>query len=317
MENIIFGVNSQTPMAFPWNLHQAESSCIITTVSIHIIHIDSLDIPELVPYRTLKRPLEHQRQGIFIAEGEKVVRRFLESPLTVISILLTEEWLAVYRPLLEARKVGNGAEGDKMIKVFVAEKKILESIVGINLHQGIMALGKIPAPKGFATGTAIEEILKRSQKPYCFVALDGITNAENMGVIVRNCAAFGVNAIIVGETSCDPYLRRAVRNSMGNIFSVPIIYANNLAESLNTLHHEFAMCTIAADPQQGTAPLMKFDFSADCCLVFGSEGNGISAHVRKTCSDAVTIPMANKVDSLNVASATAVVLYEVIRQRRK
>ncbi len=280
-------------------------------MSLHIVHIDSLDIPELAPYRTLKRPLEHQQQGIFIAEGEKVVRRFLESPLTAISILLTEEWLAEYRPLLESRKVGNGAEGGKMIKVFVAEKKILESIVGINLHQGIMALGKIPV------GTILEEILTRSPRPHCFVALDGITNSENMGVIVRNCAAFGVNAIIVGETSCDPYLRRAVRNSMGNVFSIPIIYADNLAESLNKFHRESAMRTIAADPQRSDTPIVRFDFSVDCCLVFGSEGSGISGQVRNACTDAVMIPMANSVDSLNVASATAVVLYEVMKQRRK
>ncbi|MDE3057206.1 MAG: RNA methyltransferase [Bacteroidota bacterium] len=272
-------------------------------MSLHIIHIDSLDLPELIPYRTLKRPLEHQQQGIFIAEGEKVVRRFLESPLTAISVLLTEEWLAEYRSILE--------EKEEAINVFVAKKKLLEEIVGINLHQGIMALGKVPA------GAAIEEIVKRSQQSLCLVALDGIVNAENMGVIVRNCAAFGVSAIIAGETSCDPYLRRAVRNSMGNVFSIPIVYAGNLAETLKKLHNESEVRTIAAEPRHSSTPLSQFDFPETCCLVFGSEGSGISKEVTKACSDRVMIPMRDGVDSLNVASAAAVVLYEAMRQRNE
>lgn len=284
-------------------MHCGKSSCIIIAVSLHIIHIDSLELPELAPYRTLKRPLEHQQQGIFIAEGEKVVRRFLESPLTAISVLLTEEWLAEYRPLLETKQ--------EMIEVFVAEKKLLETIVGIQLHQGIMALGKIPS------GTTLDEILRQSQQPLCLVALDGIVNAENMGVIVRNCAAFGVSAVIVGETSCDPYLRRAVRNSMGNVFSIPIIYADNLAGTLRKLTDELNVHTIAAELRKNSIQLSKFNFSEECCLVFGNEGNGISEHVRHACSDSVIIPMSNGVDSLNVASATAVVLYEMMRQRGK
>src|SRR5260221_12837990 len=109
----------------------------MTTPPIH--KVTSLSLPELEPYRTLRRPLDHIRRGIFVAEGEKVVRRLLASDLSVVSILLTPKWYEQVFPNDDAggtllyMRVEN-------VPVFVAEKKLLESIVGFNLHQGIMAV---------------------------------------------------------------------------------------------------------------------------------------------------------------------------------
>ncbi|MEE9186956.1 MAG: hypothetical protein V3U10_02865, partial [Bacteroidota bacterium] len=100
---------------------------------IDLERISSLDHPELRPYRTLRRAVEHIKQGIFIAEGEKVIRRFLESDLAVISLLLTDEWFQRLEGILRARKEGH-------IKVFMGDKRLLETIVGFRLHQGIMAV---------------------------------------------------------------------------------------------------------------------------------------------------------------------------------
>ena len=183
--------------------------------------ITSLDKPELQPYRTLRRPLEHQRQGIFVAEGEKVARRLLESDLQVLSILLTPEWLTIFQPLLEAKH--------EKIETFVAEKTLVEQIVGYNLLQGIMAVGKIPQ------SVTLDNVLARAARPYFLAAVDGLTNSENLGVLVRNCAGFGVQALLVGETSSSPYLRRAVRNSMGTVFKLPVVHVTSLVETLNAL----------------------------------------------------------------------------------
>jgi tRNA G18 (ribose-2'-O)-methylase SpoU len=246
--------------------------------------------------------VDHQRCGIFVAEGEKVVRRLLESELEIISVLLTPEWLAVYRRLLETK--------GEDLHAFVAEKKLVESIVGFHLHQGIMAVAKIPK-----AGT-LDGVLAGTTRPHLFVAIDGLTNAENLGVLVRNCAAFGVQALLVGETSSSPYLRRAVRNSMGAVFRLPVVQLSSLKNTLTEMRSKHGICAIAAHPQATSKQLSQAKFANDCCIVFGSEGEGISQGVLAACDEATVIPMAEGVDSLNVASASAVVLYEAQRQRR-
>ena len=183
---------------------------------LRIQKITSFDSPELQPYATLRRPLEHERQGIFVAESIKVVRRLLESQFTVVSVVLPEKWLAEFRPLLEARP--------ENVAVYLAEKKLLETLVGFSMFQGVLAVGKVPPP------VSLDEILAKSPKPQLFVAVDELTNAENLGALVRNCVAFGVQALIVGETSSSPFLRRAVRNSMGTIFQLPVIELAKLGQ---------------------------------------------------------------------------------------
>jgi tRNA G18 (ribose-2'-O)-methylase SpoU len=284
-----------------------------------IENISSFDLPELQPYATMKRPQEHERQGIFVAEGVKVVRRLLESHFSIASVVLPEKWLDDFRPLLEARP--------EPITVYLAEKKFLETLVGFSMFQGVLAVAKIPPP------VSLDDILSKNRKPLLLVAVDALTNAENLGALVRNCVAFGVQALIVGETSSSPFLRRAVRNSMGAIFQLPVIelaklglrhrfktkpHATRLtlAECLTELRARGVRC-IAAHPHTDKKILSQADFSGDCCLVFGSEGYGISAPVLEACDEAVAVPMPPTVDSLNVGAAAAVFLYEVARQRAK
>jgi len=297
---------------------------------LRIQKITSLDQPELAPYRTMRRPLEHEAQGIFVAEGEKVVRRLLESRFEVISVLLPEKHLESFRPLLAARP--------ENLNVYLAGKKLLESLIGFSMYQGVLAVGKIPPP------ASLDDIFQKSsarssppamtrQEPMLFAAVDGLTSAENLGALVRNCVAFGVQALIVGETSSSPFLRRAVRNSMGTIFQLPVIELaklgqrhqftakphttkSTLVECLKELRGRGVRC-IAAHPHADKIFLSQADFSGDCCLVFGSEGDGISPAILEACDEAVAIPMPPAVDSLNVGAAAAVFLYEVARQRKK
>jgi tRNA G18 (ribose-2'-O)-methylase SpoU len=284
--------------------------------SLRFQTITSFDAPEVAPYRTMRRSAEHEALGLFVAEGEKVVRRLLASPFTIDSIVLPEKWLPEFQPLLEARP--------EDITVFLAEKSLLESLTGFSLFQGILAVAKTPAP------TPLEEILAAGPKPQLLVAVDELANAENLGALMRNCVAFGVHALLVGETSSSPYLRRSVRNSMGAIFQLPVWEARranqaaqvrrddpapfSLAQTLRELRARGVRC-IAAHPHASGRTLSQADFSGDCCVVFGSEGNGISAPVLAACDEAVEIPMQNGVDSLNVGAAAAVFLYEANRQR--
>jgi tRNA G18 (ribose-2'-O)-methylase SpoU len=270
---------------------------------LRIQQISSLDRPELEPYRTLKRSGEHAALGIFVVEGDKVLHRLLESDFTIVSVLLIEERLAEFEPLLCARP-------EKEIAVFVCNKPVLAELVGFEIYQGVLAIAKIPPP------LSLEKILAGSPHPRFFAAMDGLANAENVGALMRNCVAFGVSALLAGETCSSLFLRRTVRNSMGAIFKLPVLESTNLAQTLHELRARGVRC-IAAHPRADKKVLSQADFTGDCCVVFGSEGHGISPQVLAACDESVAIPMANGVDSLNVSAAAAVFLYEVNRQRSK
>lgn len=249
----------------------------------------------------MRRPEEHREHGIFVAEGEKVVRRLLESDFGVVSVLLPEKWVSDYEPLIRARP-------EKDIPVFVTQMSVLEQLVGFPMFQGVLAVGQIPRSQ------SLDSILKTSPNPRLFAAIDGLTSAENVGTVVRNCAAFNTQALIVGETSSSPFLRRAVRNSMGAIFHLPILETDNLAQTLSDLK-SCGIRIVAAHPHASGKTLLQADFRNDCCLVLGSEGHGISPRVLNVCNETVAIPMPPGIDSLNVNAAAAVFLYEINRQR--
>jgi tRNA G18 (ribose-2'-O)-methylase SpoU len=173
-----------------------------------------------------------------------------------------------------------------------------------------MAVGRIPRL------LSLEEAFPSWKSPHLLIALDGIADAENIGVIIRNSAAFGVDAMLVGETCCSPYLRRSVRVSLGAIFSVQIVLVPHLPSTLSKLTCLAGTRILAACPQGTDRMLWETDLSGSICLVFGGEAYGLSPLVRHECHEEVIVPMAAGADSLNVACATSVFLYEALRQRR-
>jgi tRNA G18 (ribose-2'-O)-methylase SpoU len=273
-----------------------------------IVTVASLEAPGLEPYRTLRRQTDHFREGIFVAEGEKVVRRLLDSGLKVRSMLLTPEWRA---NLFDAGGKAGGGPGafTPGAVIHVATKDLLEGIVGHNLHQGLMAVAETPAEAPLEDFLGLGEPGRR-----LFVAVDDLVNAENVGLVVRNCAALGADGLICGETSSSPWLRRAVRASMGTVFGLPIHHSGDLAAALRDLGSRRGFETIGADPA-GDAILYETRLDGDVCIVVGHEGSGIRPPVLAACSGRVSIPMWRGTDSLNVSSACAVFLSEARRQR--
>jgi tRNA G18 (ribose-2'-O)-methylase SpoU len=262
--------------------------------------IDSFENPDLWPYRTMRLQEEHRQQQIFVAEGEKVVRRLLQSNFTIVSLVLPEKWFFLFEPMLQARP--------ENLRVYLAEKDLLEQLTGFTFFQGVLAVAKIPGQP------SMEELIESKPRPLFLAAADGICNAENIGVLARNCAAFGVQALLIGETSASPYLRRSVRSSMGTLFKSTVLEVSSLVETLKFLQRSGIKC-LAAHPSSKEVILPESDLKTDCCLVFGSEGLGLTREILETCDEAVAVPMAPEVDSLNVGSASAVFLYEVARQR--
>jgi tRNA G18 (ribose-2'-O)-methylase SpoU len=267
---------------------------------LEICAIQSIDDPRLALYRTMRRQFDHFKQEIFVAEGEKVVRRLLEGSIPVLSLLMPEAELGQFETVLKHRP--------GQITAFTAPKSVLEKLTGFPLYGGILALAKVPAP------SSLENILALAARPCLLVALDGLSNAENLGVMVRNAVAFGADGLILGPTCAPPYLRRAVRSSMGTVFKSRHAPTENLAGTLRELQGK-GVRVIAAHPHTDERVIFRVDFKGDCCLVFGSEGTGISPEVLKACDERVAIPMGQGTDSLNVASASSVFLYEARRQR--
>ena len=268
---------------------------------LHIQTVHSLDLPELALYRTLRRVEEHERAGVLVAANIKVIQRLLASRFTVVSALVTPVWLEKLEPALRAR-------GEAVIDIFVATPALLETITGYKLHQGALAVAKIPPLLDLPAQLAA------ARRPLLLAAVEGIASAENLGAVVRSCAAFGANMLIVSETCGSPYQRRAVAGSMGTIFEQPVVQVPNLVATLTELRARGVRC-LAAHPRPDAQKLHAADLRGDCCLVFGAEGPGLTAAALAACDGMVEIPMPSHMNSLNVAVATGVFLYEATRQR--
>ena len=291
---------SQYELGFSTLFITASARFNLRVATLHIETVHSLDMPELELYRTLRHTDDHERAGVFVATNSKVVRRLLASRFTVISALLSPEWLEKLETNLRARP--------EQIRVYVADKPLLETITGYQMHQCALAVGKIPPQP------SIDTLLESSPRPLLLAAAEGIASAENLGAIVRSCAAFGAHFLIVSETCGSPFQRRAVSGSMGSIFEQPVVQVGSLVETLTALRARGVRC-LAAHPRPDAKKLTAVDLRSDCCLVFGAEGPGLTAATLTRCDDMVEIPMPSHMNSLNVATATAVFLYEAMRQR--
>lgn len=264
---------------------------------MNVIPVTSLEGPELEPYRTLRETTRHWREGYAVVESGKVVLRLLQSEADVVSFLMTSEWFEKLHAMLSRPRYAR-------TPVFIAEQEALRRIVGFPLHNNVMALIRIPENPDwdeFATSGRV------------YVAVEGIADAENIGMIVRNCAAFGVSGLIVGSDSCSPYLRRAVRVSVGAVFSLPVFHSADILQSLRGAKARHSWRIVATVPRGGENTLPGDD---PICLFFGSEGNGLTDDALGICDALFTIPIRDDIDSLNVANATAIALYHAMVVRR-
>ncbi len=259
--------------------------------------------PRLTPYRSLKGK-ELEKDGIFIAEGEKVIKCMVESGCIISSCLTAAGSTRRYKSLI-------AAIAKRDAPIYTADDGLIENIIGFRFHKGIMAVGKCPEKR------KVSDLPKTSGAGGLIVALNAVNDPQNVGLIVRNAAAFGVKAIIVDGATYDPYYRKAVRVSMGTIFTLPVYYADDLAPGLKMIKKKYNTRVIAATLGAGAKDIAKVDLSGNVCFVFGNEDKGVSPDVLKVADAKVRIPISKGVDSLNVASACAVSLYEASRRGTK
>jgi tRNA G18 (ribose-2'-O)-methylase SpoU len=265
----------------------------------NITEVTDHELTALRWYRPLSRAGEHYRDGIFVAEGEKVVPRLLDSSNQIVSILLSIAWFKTLEERIATRS--------ELIDIYLIDKSGMEALTGRSCYQPVKAVARIPR------NLTVDELLSKRKSPSTYVAIEGVSNSENIGALIRNCVGLGADAILVSSCASSPYLRRAVHVSMGTIFSIPVVDSCSLQASIRRLQEDQIYC-LAAHPSADGKSLAMLDFPRDVCVVFGSEGAGISESVLAQCDRAAAVPMAYGVDSLNVASSSAVFLYEIQRR---
>ncbi len=238
------------------------------------------------------------RQGLFVAEGE-VVLNVLTSPQSLcrpVSLLIDSKRVEALGPVLA------GIDGD--VPVYVAEQAVLDQVAGFHLHRGILALGRKPDL------VDLPMVLERMAPDAVVLMACGIGNHDNMGGLFRNAAAFGASAVLLDQTCCDPFYRKAIRVSVGAVLRTPMVTgldALAAVEMLKTAGFDVLAMTGGA----GKA-LSEVRRAGRMALVVGAEGPGLPADVISQCRP-VGIRMAAGFDSLNVATAAGIALHHLTR----
>jgi tRNA G18 (ribose-2'-O)-methylase SpoU len=266
------------------------------------IWVESLDDPRLADYRNVRDADLRRSRGVFMAEGRFVVERLLgDSRFSADSVFLTPRSCEAIRPALE--------RWPQTAPVYVAEQEVFNEIVGFDMHRGCLAAGKIGEE-----ARPHELIAALPEGPSLLLVLEGLTNTENVGNVFRNALAFGVAGVLLCPRSCDPLYRKAIRVSMGSTLTVPFArfedWPGSLA-GLGSAGYQLIGMDLADDAVSLSALVSKsssIDLGERVALVFGTEGKGLSPATLEQLDYSLRIPMAPGVDSLNVATASGIVL---------
>jgi tRNA G18 (ribose-2'-O)-methylase SpoU len=264
-----------------------------------LVEVDDPQDPRLVDYRDLRdvqlRKHHEAEHGLFLAEGEKVVRRAVESGFPVRSLLMAPRWLAGLADVLERTDA----------PCFVLSEALAEQVTGFHVHRGALAsLERLPLP-------SVDQVLAQADT---VVVLEDIVDHTNVGAVFRSAAALGIDAVLLAPRCADPLYRRAVKVAMGAVFSVPFARFDDwygAVPRVSAAGFTTVALTLGEDATMIEEAVVGLDRVA---LVLGSEGHGLSPRWEQAADRRAVIPMAAGVDSLNVAAATAVACYVTARR---
>jgi tRNA G18 (ribose-2'-O)-methylase SpoU len=270
------------------------------------IPITDASDPRLEDYRNVPDPELVERRGIFVAEGRLVVTRLLQGRRFVTrSVLVTETARAALAGVLDER-------GD--VPVFVVAPWIINAVTGFNIHRGCLAIGERPPARAWQDGiaaniTSADATL--ASTPAKLLVVERVGNADNIGALFRNAAAFGADAVLLDDACADPLYRKAIRTSMGAALQVPFARIAPWPDSLAALRDAgYALVGLTPGATDTITAVASGVSRKKLALLVGHEGDGLSDAALAACTHRARIPMAPAVDSLNVATAAAIVMYE-------
>jgi len=239
---------------------------------------------------------------LFVAEGRLVVRRVVEDPrYRLHSVLVNDAALADLGSVLETL--------DASVPVLVCGAGTFAGIAGFQVHRGCLALVHRPAV------TPVDELIAEAE---IVVVLEGVTNADNVGGVFRNAAAFGAGGVLLSPTCCDPLYRKSIRTSMGAALRVPFARASaDDWPAVLARVRTAGFTLVALTPRQPSMTLHAYSAQprpARLALIVGTEGDGLSRSVEEAAECRVRIAMSDAVDSLNVAVAVGIALHSLSTQ---
>ncbi|MEQ3554563.1 RNA methyltransferase [Pseudonocardia nematodicida] len=259
--------------------------------------VEHPDDPRIDDYRDLttadRRPDRPGGRGLVIAEGVVVVRRLLDSPYPVRSLL------GVPRRLDELAADLDGVE----VPAYSTDADTMARAVGFHLNRGVLAVADRAAPPD------PEALLAGART---VAVCEGVGDHENLGALFRNAAALGVDGILLGPGCSDPLYRRSVRVSMGHVLRVPFTGLEGAWPDALDVVRRAGFTVAALTPDARAEPLAAAGLAGErVALLLGAEGPGLSDEALAAADRRVRIPMASGVDSLNVATAAAVAFHAV------
>jgi tRNA G18 (ribose-2'-O)-methylase SpoU len=264
-----------------------------------LISIEDPDDPRLVDYTDLTdvelRRRREPAEGLFIAEGEKVIRRARLAGYAMRSMLLSAKWVDVMRDVID----------DVPAPVYAVPPDVAEKVTGYHVHRGALAsMQRKPLPTP-------AELLVDARR---VAVMEGVNDHTNVGAVYRSAAALGMDAVLLSPDCADPLYRRSVKVSMGAVFSVPYARLETWPRGLDAVR-EAGFTLLALTPSEKATAIdevapHRFE---RCALMLGAEAGGLSTQALVAADEWVRIPMSHEVDSLNVAAAAAVAFYAVTR----
>ena len=262
-----------------------------------LTNITDPDDFRLEPYRHIRERDLTGREGLFIAEGKIVLSILIARPTYALhSVLLLENRVSSNQPLL--------AQIPEQVPVYVVPQHVIDTVAGYNVHRGILAIGKRTEVPD------LPELMNAAGRDCLIVVLSDISNHDNVGSIFRNAAAFSADAVILDRLCCDPLYRKALRVSVGGVLNVPWVKGGTIHE-IATLLTENGFSIAALSPS-GIRSVKDLPAKGRRAILLGSEGHGLPRPLLESL-DTYKIPMSPDFDSLNVATASGIALFNASR----
>ena len=262
-----------------------------------IVQIETIADPRVADFRDVADPVRLRESKTFVAEGRFAVRRLLASGrFAVKALLVTDTALEALVGDLEAR--------DDDLLIYVVSRTLMRQVGGYDFHQGCLGLAERPGPQDPA------QVLRKVDLRRPIVVLERVGNPDNLGGIFRNAAAFGAGAVLLSPGCCDPLYRKTVRTSMAMSLQVPFAVIDDWPAGLAPIRDR-RYELVALTPAPGARALTRYRRPdvGGVALLLGNEGDGLSPPVLAAADAQVRIVLEPWVDSLNVATASAVALH--------
>jgi len=257
--------------------------------------IQLIDDPRVAAYRNL-RDRTLRGESIFVTEGRLLTLRLLESDYAAQSVFVSEDFADEFQHVV----------GDD-VPLYVAPESLLLDVVGFPFHRGVLAAGI--RGKGLAQDELMAGV--ETADHVRVIICPEVTQPENLGLIFRTAAAFGVDGVILGQRCCDPFSRRTLRVSMGGVLRVPLVQSADLLSDLRSLKDRWGVELLAAVVDDRAESLADLAWPPRAGVLFGNEFDGLRSCWLSECSRHVTIPMQPGTDSLNVGVAAGIFVYEM------